>query len=86
MPKVSDFEVSKMLKDQNKIRTPGFGGSSSRFDYAPKRRKQGNEPSSFSYNSCDMATNKGSRFESNVSKTFGMGTRDMKKLFIAEIE
>ena len=57
-PKMSDFErVSRT--SPNEPRRPGMGGSSPRFEYYSNKRKQGFTPSSFSYNTNTISTNRG---------------------------
>ena len=57
-PKLSDFDKAATAPQQRK---PGMGGSSPRFDYYSNRRKQGALPSSFTYNSNSIATNRGGK-------------------------
>ena len=59
-PKLSDFE--KVLKSSlNRADQKGMGGSSPRFEYYSNRRKHGAFPSSNTYNTHSISTNKGHR-------------------------
>ena len=57
-PKVSDFE-RVIRTSSTEPRRPGMGGSSPRFEYYSNKRKQGVTPSSFSYNTNTISTNRG---------------------------
>jgi len=57
-PRLSDFE--KVLKTSpNRAAQKGMGGSSPRFEYYSNRRKHGAFPSSTTYNTHSISTNKG---------------------------
>lgn len=65
-----------------------MGGASARFEYYSNRRKQGALPSSCSYNSGNLVTNKGGKAftnQSNGAYSFGVSRKNMKRLYIDEI-
>ena len=67
------------------MRVPGFGGTSQRFDYVPKKRKQGMMPSPFSYNGLNLVDRTGNGFTSNISKSLGVSRKNMNPEFIDKI-
>ena len=73
VPKISDFE--RVLKtSHHSPRQPGMGGSSPRFDYYSNRRKHGALPSSQSYSSNTISTNRGAKsFLNQPNKSYSFG-------------
>ena len=65
-----------------------FGGTGYRFDYHPRRAKQGLMPSPQNYNTCDMVTKNGKRpvgqGDSRMS-AFGYGRDRMQRIHIEAI-
>ena len=63
----------------------GFGCNSTRFDYYAQKRKEGNRPSPFSYNTIEQVSRYGKTNLERGSITFGVSRSDMSKIHIDDI-